>query len=56
MSGQLYYNTDRWKLFLVEGNINNPEFTIVRFREKDDAPVMSTPSCLQQFSFESFFP
>ena len=55
MFGQLYDNTDRWKLFLIEGNINDPKVTIARLRKKDNAPVVSTLSCLQQFSFESFF-
>ena len=27
----------------------------VRLRKKDNTPVVSAPSCLQQFSFESFF-
>jgi len=55
MLGKIYDNTERWKLLVVERNTNEQAVTIVRLRKKDNAPVVSAPSCLQQFSFESFF-
>jgi len=47
MLGEIYGNTERWKLVLIECNTNNPKVAIVRLRKKDNAPIVSTPSCLQ---------
>ena len=57
MTGEFYDKTERWKLILIECNTNEPEqaVTIVRLRKKDNAPVVSAPSCLQQFSFKPSF-
>ena len=48
---------ENWRLSLIEYNINDPEQaeTIVRIRKKDNAPVVSAFSYLQQFSLGSFF-
>ena len=53
--GWEYKKTDRWRLVLIEYNIDDPEQaeTIVRITRKDH--VVSAFSCLQQFSLGSFF-
>ena len=54
MTGEFYDKTERWKLILTECNTNKQAVTIVRLRKKDNAPVVSVPSCLTQ-SHSSLF-
>jgi len=48
---------EEWGLALIEYNVNDLEQgeTIVRIRKNDNAPVVSTLSCFQQFLLGLFF-